>query len=141
MDSLLRAAFWTDRMAANLVGALSLLGMFLASVGLYGVIAFLVSRRKREIGIRMALGANRLSILRLVLGQGLKLSVMGIAIGVAAGAAVTQLMAGMLYGVRPRDPVSFGCGALAALLVSIAATSIPALRAISVNPLASLRCE
>lgn len=141
MRSLLQAAFWTDRITAMVIGALSVLGIFLASVGLYGVTAFLVNRRQREIGIRMALGADRLHVVRLVLVQGLRLSAMGIAIGTAAAFALTRLMANLLYGVRPTDLVSFGGSVVVAVVISVAATSIPALRAIRIDPLASLRCE
>jgi len=141
MHSLLQEAFWADRVAASFVGGLSALGMLLASVGLYGVIAFLVNRRQREIGIRMALGAARVDVLRLVLAQGLMLAATGIAVGVVAALGATRLIAKLLYGIRPNDPVVFAASAAIVVLISLVATLIPAVRAARVDPLIALRCE
>jgi putative ABC transport system permease protein len=141
LHSLLQEAFWADRIAAAFVGGLSALGMLLASIGLYGVIAFLVNQRQREIGIRIALGAARRDVLRLVLGQALRLATLGIAIGVVVASGVAQLMSSMLYGVRASDPISFASSAVLVVLVSLVATFIPALHASRVEPVIALRCE
>ena len=138
---LMQEAYWSDQMAAGFVGGLSALGIFLASVGLYGVIAYVVNRRRREIGIRMALGAERRDVLRLVLAQGLRLAAIGTATGLAAAWAVTRLMSNLLYGVKPTDPLSFAASALIAIMVAVTASSIPALRASRVEPNVALRYE
>jgi predicted permease len=141
MHSLLQEAFWADRVAATFVGGLSALGLLLASVGLYGVMAFLANRRQREIGIRMALGAARSDVLRLVLTQGLMLAAIGNAIGLVTAFGTTRLMSNLLYGVRPNDPVAFASSAAIVVLISLVATSIPALRAARADPLIALHCE
>ena len=138
---LMQEAYWSDQMAAGFVGGLSALGIFLASVGLYGVIAYVVNRRRREIGIRMALGAERHDVLRLVLAQGLRLAAIGTATGVAAAWAVTRLMSNLLYGVKPTDPLSFAASALIAIVVALTASYVPALRASRVEPNVALRYE
>jgi predicted permease len=138
---LMKQAFWDDQMAAGFVGALGLLGIFLGAIGLYGVVAFTVNRRSREIGIRMALGAERRDILRLVLGQGLTLAAIGAGIGLVASLAAMRLLSTMLYGVRPTDPLTFAGSSALAILVALAASWIPARRAASIDPMQSLRTE
>jgi predicted permease len=132
---------YVQRMAVSLVGSLSLLGMFLASVGLYGVIAYIANRRTHEIGIRMALGAGRKDILGLVLRQGLKLTALGALIGLGVAFATTRYMSSMLYGVSPADPTALFGGALLAGVVALAACYIPARRATNVHPMMALRHE
>jgi predicted permease len=129
------------RTAVDLVGSLSLLGMFLASVGLYGVVAYLVNRRTHEIGIRLALGAGRKEVLNLVLRQGLMLVLVGVPIGLALAFATTRFMSSMLFGVSPLDPVALGGSALLAGLLTFVACYIPARRATKVDPMVALRYE
>jgi putative ABC transport system permease protein len=138
---------WFDREMAKprfylaLLGAFAGLGVILAAVGIYGVIAYGVALRTREFGIRMALGAERKHILKLVLGGGLRLTCIGAALGLAGSLALTRLLTTMLYEVRPNDPLTFGC--VLALLTGIAlvACYIAARRAVGVNPNVALRCE
>jgi len=129
------------RLNMLLLGIFAGLALVLAAVGLYGVISYSVSQRTREIGIRMALGASHNSVLRLVVGQGLVLSVAGVAIGVTASFFLTKFMATLLFGVSPTDPMTFV--AISALLigVSIVASVIPARRAMKVDPMVALRYE
>jgi ABC-type antimicrobial peptide transport system permease subunit len=137
----MRNALWEDRMAAWLVGGLSALGLFLAAIGLYALVAWVVSRRAREIGVRMALGARAVDVLKLVVRQSMKLVAIGAAIGLAGALALTRLMRGLLYGVSATDPMTF-VGALALLAgVGLAATLVPARRATRVDPLVVLRYE
>ena len=136
-----RFALWDELMPAKLVGALSLLGVFLAAVGLYGVVAYLVQRRTREIGIRIALGALRGQVVRLVLLQGLKLVGAGVFLGLAAALGVTRWMASSLYGIKPYDPISFAAGAILAATVALLASYVPARRATKVDPIIALRYE
>jgi putative ABC transport system permease protein len=132
---------YIQRMAVSLVGSLSLLGMFLASVGLYGVVAYLVNRRTHEIGIRMALGAGRKEVLKLVLRQGISLVLVGAFIGLALAFATTRFMASMLYGVSPTDPAALFGSALLAGAITFVACYIPARRATKVDPMVALRYQ
>jgi predicted permease len=127
--------------AAGMVGSLSLLGIFLASVGLYGVVAYLVNRRTHEIGIRLALGAGRLAILKLVLRQGLNLVLVGAGVGLALAFATTRFMSSLLYGVSPLDPASLLGSVLLAGMITFVACYIPARRATKVDPMVALRYE
>ena len=129
------------RAATGLVGSLSLLAMFLASVGLYGVVAYLAKLRTHEIGIRVALGAGRKDILGLLLRQGLKLVVFGALIGLGVAFATTRFMSSMLYGVSPADPTALLGSALLAGVVALMACFIPARRATMVHPMMALRHE
>jgi predicted permease len=138
---LMQQAFWDDQMAAGFVAALGLLGIFLGAIGLYGVVAFTVNRRSREIGIRMALGAERRDVLRLVLGQGLALAAIGAGIGLVASLAAMRLLSTMLYGVRPTDPLTFAGSSVLVILMALAASWIPARRAASIDPMQALRTE
>lgn len=129
------------RMASTLLGLFGILALLLAVVGLYSVVAFTVSQRTREIGIRMALGANRREILRLVLRQGMLLTATGLAIGIALALGAAQVLESQLLGLAPTDPVSFAATTSALLTASIAACLIPARRAASLDPLRALRRE
>jgi ABC-type antimicrobial peptide transport system permease subunit len=110
-------------------------------IGLYGLISFTVLQRTREIGIRMALGAESRDVLTLVLGQGLGATLIGIALGIVAGIALTRTMASLLFGVKPTDAFTFASVAVLLLLVAITASYIPARRAMRTDPLAALRHE
>jgi putative ABC transport system permease protein len=125
----------------ELVAAFALTALLLAALGIYGVISFIVSERTRDIGIRLALGAQRRNILDMVLRQGLTLAMVGAAIGLVGGVIVAHLMAGLLYGVRPTDPLTFLGVTLVLTAVALAACYIPARRAMRVNPLVALRNE
>jgi ABC-type antimicrobial peptide transport system permease subunit len=130
-----------ERALAGLLASLSILGMFLAAVGLYAAVAYLVSRRTHELGIRMALGARRGDVLRLVLAQGLRLGGAGAAVGLAGALAVSRLMARFIYGVALTDPLSYSASILVAVSVALAACYFPARRATRVDPLVALRYE
>jgi predicted permease len=125
----------------KLLGGLSILGMILAAVGLYAAVAYLVSRRTHELGIRMALGARRGDVLRLVLAHGLRLSAVGAAVGLAGAFAASRLISGFIYGVAATDPVSYAASILVAVSVALLACYFPARRATRVNPLVALRYE
>ena len=130
-----------ERAMAGLLASLSILGMFLAAVGLYAAVAYLVNRRTHELGIRMALGARRGDVLRLVLAQGLRLSGVGAAVGLAGALAASRLMSQFIYGVTPTDPLSYVASIFVAVSVALAACYFPARRATQVDPMAALRYE
>ncbi len=130
-----------QRISAVFAGSYGLLAMLLAAVGIYGVVAYTTRQRTREIGIRMALGAERVDIFRLVLGQGLRLALAGLAIGVALSFVVTRFVRRALYGVGPTDALTFVAVALALTFVMLAACYIPARRATQIEPIIALRCE
>jgi putative ABC transport system permease protein len=128
-----------QRFAVALLGAFAVLGLLLAAVGVYGVMAYSVSRRAREMGLRMALGAQSGDVMRMVLREGLKLTAMGVAIGLPASLAVTQLMKNLLYGVSAADPLTFAGVPLLLAVVSMIACWIPARRAAKTDPMTALR--
>jgi len=115
--------------------------LLLAGLGIYGVISYLVSERTHEIGIRLALGASRSNILRMVLRQGLGLAIVGAAVGLVCALIVSHLMASLLYGVRPTDPFTFVGVALLLIAVALLACYIPARYATRVDPMTALRYE
>ena len=129
------------RYPSYLIGSLAALALALAVVGLYGLISHMVLQRTREIGIRVALGAQHRDILRMVLRQGIRATVAGVAIGVVAGLALTRLLRSLLYGVTPGDWLTFLSVAVLLLVVALAACSIPARRATRVDPIVALRYE
>ena len=140
-DEVLAASNATRRFVMLLVGLFGLAALLLAALGIYGVIAYAVSQQQREIGIRIALGARPGSVVRMVLADGLRLTLVGVACGVVGALATTRLLAGLLFGVGASDPVTFG-GIVAVLaLVALAACWIPARRAAKVSPLVALRSE
>jgi predicted permease len=130
-----------QRIAAAVAGSLGVVGLLLAAIGIYGVTSYNAARRVREIGIRVALGADRRSVLRLMLRQGLVLTLIGLGIGLAAGALVSQVLGSLLVGVTTLDPVTFGGGAALFLAVALAASYLPARRATRVDPMTALRAE
>ena len=141
MDDVVATSYAARRLTMILLAAFAVLALTLACVGIYGVISYLVGQRTQEIGIRMALGAQRRDILSLVLGEGTKMALVGAAIGIAASLALTRLMAKQLFGVSPHDPLTYASVAFVLVLVAIAACYIPARRAVRVDPMTSLRCE
>jgi hypothetical protein len=140
-DEVVARSIASQRFALFLLGSFALLALLLASIGIYGVLSYLVGQRTQEIGVRMALGAQRLDVLRMVLKDGTRMMLAGVAIGIVTALALTQLMASMLFGVKPTDPVTFG--AVAALLCGIAlfACYLPARKAMRVDPMVALRYE
>jgi predicted permease len=141
MTEVISDSIWQPRLYAILFGVFAAVALALASVGLYGVMAYSVSERSREIGIRIALGAQRRDVLKLVVAQGLTLTLIGIGIGLAAALALTRLMRSLLFEVSVTDPLTFA--GLAALLsvVALLACYLPARRATKVDPMVSLKCE
>jgi putative ABC transport system permease protein len=129
------------RFQMTLVGFFAAAGLALAMIGLYGVIAYLVAQRTQEIGVRMALGADKGDILRLVMGRSLRLILLGIAVGLVAALAVTRVLSSLLYSIGPHDPVTFGLVTLLLVLVAVVAALIPARSATTVDPIVALRCD
>jgi predicted permease len=129
------------RLASWLAAVVAIIGAFLAAIGIYGLAAYNVTQRTREIGVRVALGALRVQVMRLILSGAAKPVVVGAAIGLLVSSLLTDLLAGMLYGVRPLDPVSFVGGALSLIAVAALASLAPARRAASINPVDALRAE
>jgi ABC-type antimicrobial peptide transport system permease subunit len=121
------------------VGGFAALAVLLASIGIYGLLAYVVGQRSREIGIRMALGARRDDILRMFLGKGVALAGAGIVAGLVVSASTASMMASLLYGVRPHDPAVFLIVPLLLLAVAALASYLPARRATKVNPMIALR--
>jgi len=141
LTELISRSLFPARVGAALLGVFGLLALLLASVGLYGVMSYSVSRRTREIGIRMALGAERRDVLRLVLTEAMTLVAVGVGVGLTLAAAVTRLLAGFLYGVSATDPTTFAGITLLLAGVALFASLIPARRAMRVDPMVALRYE
>ncbi len=141
MSDVVAEALLTQRIGALLLVAAGGLGVFLSMMGLYGVIAYLVSQRTREMGVRMALGASAGGIIRMVLGRGLTLAATGVVIGVAAAVGVTRFLESLLFGVEPTDPIVFSLAATGVIAGSLLAMYMPARRAASLDPATTLREE
>ena len=141
MDEVVSNSYAPRRLSMILLGAFAALALALACVGIYGVISYLVGQRTHEIGVRIALGAQRRDVLRLVIGHGARMALMGVAIGVGAALALTRLMAHQLYGVSAHDPLTFAGVAMLLMIVAVAACYIPARRAMRVDPMVALRHE
>jgi macrolide transport system ATP-binding/permease protein len=134
-------ALYQERLMSRLSSFFACLALILACIGLYGLLSYEVARRTRELGIRMALGAQRRELMRLVVRRGLLLALAGAVIGTGAAMAVTRLMSAMLYNVRPYDPATFAGGCMLLVLVALGACSIPARRAMCIDPMVALRDE
>jgi len=141
VDGLLAASQANRRFTTLLLGLFSILALALAAIGIYGVVAYSTAQRTQEIGIRMALGARRADVLTMVVKEAGVIGVMGVAAGIAGALALTRFMSGLLFGVGARDPVTFVVLPIALLLVTAAATLIPAARAVRINPVVALRAE
>ena len=130
-----------ERMMAMLFSAFALVAVVLAAMGLYGVVSYQVTRRTREIGVRMALGASRARVVRDVVGEAIVLALVGIALGSAGALATVRFVRGMLYGIAPTDPITFGSVAALLLAVAIAAALVPATKALGIQPVEALRAD
>ncbi len=141
MGQVLGKSTASQSFSASLVLAFALLSLLLAAVGLYGVLSFLVTQRSAEIGIRMALGAQRSEVLRLVVLDGMRPVIAGLLLGLAGGAAAGMMIKSILFGTRPLDPVVFAAMIGSLLLTAVIASAIPALRACRIEPVRALRLE
>jgi predicted permease len=141
MDQVVARSLATQRFSMILLGGFAALAMVLASVGIYGVISYVVGQRTHEIGLRMALGAQRSHVLRLILGQGARLILIGVAIGIAGAFALTRMMASQLFMISSTDPLTFIAVSAVLALVALMACYIPARRAAKVDPMVALRYE
>jgi len=141
MEQLLGISMAQRRLTLTLLLSFAALALLLAGVGIYGVISYSVRQRTHELGIRMALGAQRRDVLKLILTQGLKLALIGVVIGLLTAFALTRWMETLLFNVRPTDPLIFAVIAVVLLLVALFACWLPARRATKVDPMVALRCE
>ncbi len=141
MDDVVAASLAARRLSMTLLSIFAALALLLSSVGIYGVISYVTGRRTHEIGVRMALGAQRGDVMRLVVGEGAKLALAGVAAGIVAAFALTRLIEKELFGVSAHDPLTFAAVALLLMIVALAACYLPARRAVRVDPVEALRCE
>jgi len=141
MDDIVDSSVSQPRFSSSLLSLFAALALMLASVGLYGVMAYSVSQRTNEIGIRIALGAKQTDVLKMIVVQGMKLALMGVAIGLAGALAIGRFLATMLYQVKPTDPLTLVFMSIALIGVSLLANYIPARRAAKVDPIVALRYE
>jgi putative ABC transport system permease protein len=141
LDTYVERSLAPTRFAMTLMGAFAMVALALAAIGLYGVLSYMVGQRTHEIGVRMALGAARRTVLEMIVGRGVGLAALGIVIGVIAALGLTKVIADLLYGVSPTDPATFAAVAGVLLVVVLLACLIPAYRATRVDPLVSMRAE
>jgi putative ABC transport system permease protein len=141
VEAILATSQANRRFTTLMLAVFSLVALLLAAIGIYGVIAYSTAQRTQEIGVRMALGARRADVLRMVLKEGLMIGVAGLTLGIAAALVLTRFMSALLFGIGTRDPVTFVALPLGLLLVAVLATLVPAARAVRVNPIVALRAE
>ena len=141
LDEHLGRAFGQERTSAWLIGSFGVLAAVLAAVGIYGLMSYTVTQRTREVGIRLALGASRVDMLRLVVGSGIRLTSIGLVIGLASALALTRVVSSLLYGISATDPLTFFFVAIALAGVALGACFVPAMRAAKVDPMVALRYE
>jgi putative ABC transport system permease protein len=141
MDQVLYTATARPRFLTFLLGLFAGIAVLLAAIGIYGIMSYTVAQGTREIGIRVALGAQRRDLFQMVVGRGLKLTLIGIILGVAGAFGLTRLMSNLLFGVSATDPLTFVGVAALLLIVALLASYIPARRATKVDPLVALRYE
>jgi putative ABC transport system permease protein len=141
MEELRRERFWQFRVFAYMFGIFGAAALFLAGIGVYGVLSFSISQRTQEMGVRIALGASRAAMLGLVVRQGALLALIGIIAGLAGAFGVTRVIRSLLYNVTPTDPLSFGGVTLFLVAVAVLASYLPARRATNVDPIVALRNE
>jgi putative ABC transport system permease protein len=141
MEKLLSDSLSRSRFTMLVLGVFAAIALLLAAVGIYGVIAYSVTQRTQEIGIRLALGAQRQDVLRLVLGQGTRLTLLGVGLGIVAALIFTRLMAILLFSISAADPLTFTVVSLLLFGVALLACYLPARRAMRVDPLIALRYE
>ena len=141
LDEVVAGALAPPRLAMMILAIFAALALLLCCVGTYGVISCLASQRTHEIGVRMALGAQRRDVMRLVLGEGARMALLGVAVGIVAAFGLTRLMTAELFGVTPQDPPTFAAAAVLLLVVAVLACYLPARRAMRIDPVAALRGE
>jgi putative ABC transport system permease protein len=141
MESTLDQSLATEKLSMGLLAALASLALILAAVGIYGVLSYTVMQRTHEIGIRMAIGAQRRDVFTMVIGRGMKLVLTGVALGLIGAFSLTRLMRTMLFGVAPTDPVTFVSIAILLTAIAMLACYVPGRRATKVDPLVALRYE
>ena len=141
MDDIIAQDVSAQRLAFVLLGLLACLALALATVGIYGVTSYAISQRTHEIGVRIALGASRHDVFSLVIGYGMKLAILGVAVGAVAAAALARFLSSLLYGVKSTDPITYLVVSLILAAVGLAASYLPARRAMNVDPMVALRDE
>jgi putative ABC transport system permease protein len=141
IEAFRQRSFWQNKLFGWMFSVFGAVALLLASIGVYGVLSYSVSQRTQEIGVRMALGAGRRDVLRLVLTQGLTLAAIGVVLGLGLSLLATRGIATLLYNVTPTDPLSFGSVAIFLTLVAMLASYVPARRAMAVDPIIALRNE